>query len=189
MASQSAWQAAFGLEPWLDPDIGTEAPFVKKEGDKKKVDQIPVSVPLLFYLLLIVPLTVVSLLAVVLTAFPNLAPPAVRLVVPWRWLITAGLTLLTLLLLGLQMLVGFGLESKVAEIAEKRIHSDVQAAKDEPTRKTLLLRQAEEVGGLRRSFIPGLVLVLHIIALLSCVVVWWLDSRPTQPLPRIDGLW
>lgn len=116
---------------------------------------------LILYLLLFILALVAALAAVILPRVPARLPRAVQQIMPWRSGIVAGLVLLAFLSLFLQMVKGFAEEKgfPVAAFAVQR------------------------TGWLR------LAATLHLAAVVSAALEFWLMLRKSRPLPRVDISW
>jgi hypothetical protein len=183
--TQSAWGAAFAS---FNPDADIEA---KAEGFspsfKEEVDKPGASALSIFYLLLFLPTLALTIAVPVLTLFPLKLPPFVQNLWPWRWGIVAAVNLIVFFFLVLQLLVGFSLEAKVKEQADKA----VAALKAKTTAE---IKGADMVYGMitgfaQRTFALKLAVFLHLLAIVSAGMVFWIQQRPNRPLPRLDLMW
>jgi hypothetical protein len=180
-ATQTGWQAAFG-SLHKDPDLTKEDPATK--------DLSPgVNVLLIFYLLLLVLLVVVSVAAVVLPLGHAALPAGVRRLMPWRWALVSGLGLLALLLLVLQLLVGFSLEGKARAAVDREITSPAQDAGDAAVQKMVDFQRGIRLMVMKRTSVVTLVVLLQLLAVLCGLLVLRQDLRNDSPIPRLDFLW
>ena len=202
--SQSAWQAGFG---GYSEDIDMTGPKgmypVRSEEDVRKsnesraetapkqvVTKPGVSLLTLFYLLPFFLITLIVTLAVaVLPHVKVQLPPQVQHLLPWRWVIVAGLNALVLLFLLLQCGFSFDVESKARDwIANQpEAKKTPEAGKD---KKEQLAFIGEREEWIQRSLWLRLVVVLHILATLSAAMVYGIEKRGTsKPLPRLEVMW
>ena len=143
---------------------------------------------LLFFLLLVLPMAVA---AVVVTQMHIKLPPAVEPILPWRAAILAGLIFGALLLLILQAVSGFKLESKMQEVAEKytppappgTAPGSDQTAEDK-LKKEYKYAQVYSGFGIAVTLWFKLVLFLFLVALVGAGLDFWLERRGNRPVPR-----
>jgi hypothetical protein len=178
----NAWRAAFGQYA-EDPDL--------KEGSMQDEKKKPgVSVLTIFYLLLFFPVLVLTIASVILPMLPLKLPPQAEKLLPWRWGLVAAANLLLLLFLGLQVLLGFSLESRYNEWVEKSLKED---AKEKPTteeRKKQEVKEGSLREMLRHTFALRLTVFLHLVAILSAVLMFWINQRGAhRPEPKLELLW
>jgi hypothetical protein len=176
----------------------------KTKDDKDKIkDNRPSWGPLtLFYLLCFLALFVLTLAATAIGLIPMKLPPAISPFLPWRWGVIFALNLLLFLILVLQLVVGFPLESSmrtwadsVANREEKAMRSEKDSSDSEKrdtvqetTYKVLAGRHATEVE--RTSWLT-LVVVLHLLAIFTTLLLFWLEQRERfkKPLPELNLRW
>ena len=122
VAAQGAWTSAFGyyssaIDPlWQKlPEVNHAVPAVtlqEKRDDGKLYDVWPEWNPLMvLYLLLFLAALVVVVVVALLPLITLKLPPIVDQLKPWRWPIAAAVALVPFLVLTLQLLLNFGLES------------------------------------------------------------------------------
>jgi hypothetical protein len=133
---------------------------------------------------------VAFLLAIVSAVWPLVQvklPPVVEQLRPWRWAITAGLSLLAFFLLALQLLTGFGLEDTVAE----RARAAVKEKYPDQQQSFLDLAIAERVSAVnpQRTFALRLAFWLSLLATVAAGLQFWLDFRGQRPLPQLAVHW
>ncbi len=200
--TQSAWQAAFGGES-VDKDLAEfiekKNPLFERPADDKKSPGPGANGLLIVYVLLLIPVLLVTGAVAVWSVLPRELPPAVQQLKPWRWGIVAALALVALLFLVLQMVTGFTLERSLqdrADRAESEMKKDFQEGKEgkqplAPGSKEgralrmlrgLLLSPLQRTGALRAAS------SLHLLLVLSAVIMFWLERRGNKPRPRIDVL-
>lgn len=180
----NAWRAAFGAYN-VDGDLKNHVNF--GEDDKYKPGA---SILTIFYLLLFFPALIVTITSVVLEMVPIKLPPQVNNLLPWRWGIVAAANLIVFLFLALQLLLGFGLDSRYRDWVDKETKLEV---KNNPTtleRKTADVKRGELLDRLRHTSWLRLVVLLHLIALVCSALMFWLDRRGTHcPLPNLELRW
>jgi hypothetical protein len=194
-AWQNAWQATVGGYSF-DPDVVVAAPPFPKytEKDVEKSTDPGYNVLLIFYLLVLIPTLLIAIGCLALRFMPPAKlPPVAHPILPWRWGLVAGLNLILLLFLVLQLVLGFSLvnnvldatNSKIAARSEKReagVTTTTQARQDAIDRG--LVRQE-----LRRTIWLDLVVFLHLVALADAGLMFWINRRGARPAPRFDTLW
>lgn len=180
----NAWSAAFGAYT-PDNDLKKEVPFIAD--DKHKPGW---SLLTFFYLLLFFPVLVVTIASVVLPMIHVKLPPQVEKLLPWRWGIVAASNLILFLFLGLQVLLGFSLESHYRHWVDNQIKQEI---KDNPTseeRKTVEAHRGELLDMLHHTIWLRLVVLLHLVAIVSSALMFWLNQRGThRPLPKFELRW
>jgi hypothetical protein len=158
-------------------------------GDKASVSM---SVPLLFYVLLLLPVTILAIAAAVFPQLTLKLPPIVGQIAPWRWALVAAAALFLLLLLLLPVLFGFSLEEKITAEAKAAVAKD---QKDKPTtdEDKVKLAMAEDSAVkaqvLQRTTALHLVVLLQLVAVIGAALQFWLDRRGAQPVPRVEFRW
>lgn len=182
-AWQNAWQAAFGLYSF-DPDM--KDPYLHFLDDPKYKPN--ASVLSIFYLLLFFPALVVTTASVALPLVSVKLPPAVDKLMPWRWGIVAAANLILFLFLALQLLVGFSLENRYDEWVDKQTESK------EPKKTEVQKMDSANHGIQWESLIHTIwfktVVLLHLVAIVSAVLMFWVDQRGThRPLPKLELRW
>lgn len=180
----NAWRAAFGSYA-VDGDLKERVPPFKE--DKAKPGA---SVLTIFYLILFFPVLLITLASVALPLLQIKLPAQVERFLPWRWALVAIGNLILFLLLGLQVLLGFSLDSYYTDWVDKEMKS---YAKDNPTtpeRKEAEARRGELMEMLRHTAWLRFVVFLHLVALVSAVLMVWIERRGTQrPLPKLELRW
>lgn len=185
----NAWAAAFGAYT-VDGDLKNSVRsgrtyFIEDEKHKPGV-----SVLTIFYLLLFFPTLFVTIGSVVLTMISIKLPPQVEKLLPWRWGILAAVNLILFLFLGLQVLLGFSLDNQYKEWVDSEMKRE---AKDNPPtkdRKEADVHRGELLEVLRHTFWLRLVVLLHLAAILSAVLTFWINQRGThRPLPKLELRW
>jgi hypothetical protein len=194
-AWQNMWQSAFGGYS-IDPDVVVASPPFPKytEKDAERTTEPGYNVLLIFYFLVLIPTVLIALGCLALRFMPPAKlPPAAHPILPWRWGMVAGLNLILLLFLVLQLVLGFSLvnnvlaatNSQIAARAEKReagVTTTQQARLDDIDRG--LARQK-----LRKTIWLDLVVVLHLLALAGAGLMFCINRRGVRPAPRVDTLW
>jgi hypothetical protein len=181
--TQNAWQAALGL---YTEDGNLPSPAVEDEKYKPGV-----SLLTLFYLLLFLPALVLTIASVVIDRLHFVPlPPAVVDLLPWRWGIAAAASLVPFFFLAMQMLLGFSLDTRYAAWVEAQVKTESKGPKSTPQQ----LAEDSARGKLLQDnyHTPWLYLVvlLHLTAIVSSTLMFWLDRRgPHRPLPRVELKW
>jgi hypothetical protein len=180
----SAWRAAFGKYS-VDGDLKALVPFLNDEKHKPGA-----SVLTIFYLLLFFPVLVATIARVVVTMIHIKLPPQVEKLLPWRWGIVAAANFVLFLFLGLQVLLGFSLDSRYEEWVESEMK---QQTKDNPTtqeRKLADVKRGELLEVLRHTTALRLVVLLHLLAIVGAVLMFWVNQRGThRRLPKLELRW
>jgi hypothetical protein len=184
-ATQNAWQAAFDLDT-RDPDVTPEVSALKDQNIRPGVSVLTIFYLLLF-LLLVLPVTVAS---VAIDHVHIKLPPAVEKLLPWRWGIVAAANLILFLFLGLQVILGFSLESRYADWVDKEVTGDSKEPKNTVNRKQDQVRKGRYLEDLRRTGWLYSVVVLHLVAVVGSILMFWITQRsPGRPLPKLELLW
>jgi hypothetical protein len=182
--TQNAWQAAFGLHS-LDGDMKRYARFL--EDDKYKPGA---SVLTIFYLLLFFPVLVVTAASVAIGLFPLKLPPGVEKLLPWRWGIVAAANLILFFFLGLQVSMGFSLDSQYTEWAKKQVKKDTKEPLTTQERKQQEASRGELLDMLRHTFALRLTVFLHLLAVVCAALMYWINQRGAhRPLPKLELRW
>jgi hypothetical protein len=194
-AWQNMWQAAFGGYS-IDPDVVVASPPFPKytEKDAEKTTEPGYNVLLIFYFLVLIPTVLIALGCLALRFMPPAkVPPAAHPVLPWRWGIVAGLNLILLLFLVLQIVLGFSLVNNVLAATNSQIAARA-ANREAGVTTTQQARQDDIDRGLARQKLRqtiwlDLVVVLHLLALAGAGLMFCINRRGARPAPRIDTLW
>lgn len=189
---QSAWGAAFGSYT-PDRDLKDKFPISEDATSKSKDANPPgVSLLLLFYLF---PFFLITLLVTgFVAALPFLKnvklPAQVEQLLPWKWAILAGLNLVLLLFLTLQLLFGFSLEGSFTKWVDER-PDYVSAAKNTTSAGVLesTMIRGLYLDWLHRTFALKLAYLLHLVATAAALMVYWIERRGPKPLPELAARW
>lgn len=180
----NAWAVAFGAYT-VDGDLKSLVPYLQDEKLKAGA-----SVLTIFYLLLFFLTLVVTIASVVIPMIQIPLPPWVDKLLPWRWGLVAALNLILFLFLGLQVLLGFSLDSQYKEWVDKDVK---RLTKENPTteqRKKAEAHRGELLEVPRHTFWLRLVVLLHLVAIVSAVLMFWINQRGThRPLPKLELRW
>ncbi len=181
----NAWQAAFGAYS-VDGDLKGLVPFVEDEKYKPGV-----SVLTIFYLLLFFPALAVTVASVVIPMIPvSKIPPQVNNLLPWRWGIVAAANLIVFLFLGLQLLSGFSLDSRYQDWVAQKTKREAESHPTTLERKLADATRGELLERLRHRLPLRLAVLLHLIAIVSSALMFWMDRRGThRPLPKWELRW
>jgi hypothetical protein len=180
----SAWTAAFGAYN-VDGDLKQLVPAI--EDEKYKPGASPLTI---FYLFLFIPTLVVTIASVVITMIHVKLPPQVEKLLPWRWGIVAAVNLIVFLFLGLQVLLGFSLDSRYREWVDSDTKRE---AKENPTtqeRKKADAYRGKLLEVVHHTVSLRLVVLLHLVAIVSALLMFWVNQRGThRPLPKLELRW
>jgi hypothetical protein len=189
-AWQNGWQAPFG--GWSsDPDVVVAVPPFKTG---EKTTEPGWNVLLIIYLLLLIPTLLIALGCLAWVFVPSVKlPAAAHPILPWRWGIVAGLDLILLLFLVLQLILGFSLVNNVLNAKNSEI-ADQAATRTAGVTTTQQARQDDIDRGLvrqklRQTIWLDLVVFLHLVALAGAGLMFCINRRGARPAPRIDTLW
>lgn len=133
-------------------------------------------------------LTLALALAVVL--IPRLQiklPAALDPIWPHRWLILGGTVLLLFVLLGLQMTLGFGLDSAAEKQTEAAKNEEAKVTPTQPVIRSAEVRFARQT--VYRTAAAHLALLLELVAAIGVGITYWLEQRGNRPLPRFVLTW
>jgi hypothetical protein len=195
----NAWAAAFAggssdADLEATPIVGEALTKPIKPGDPKPPG--PPANPLagasvlaIFYLLLFLLVGLpVSIASVVLDRVPVKLPPGIQQSMPWRFGIVAAASLILFLFLALQLILGFGLENRYADWVQNNV-GNAEARKS----NDLKVRDAERgmaLDALHYTAWLTLAVILHLVAIFSSLLMFWLDRRGgTRATPRLELLW
>lgn len=167
--SQSGWQVLVG-------STTSDSSIVEKASDIAR-GPIPRSLSVGFgwltflYLLTFLLAMVLALASSLMPLIREKLPPQVQQYKQWFWAITAGLALLTLCILLLQLTTGFKLENEIVSQAGSNLGGGI----------------AESM--LQRTAALRWVLFLNVLAVIGAALQFWVERRGDKPLPRIDISW
>jgi hypothetical protein len=180
----NAWYAAFGTYS-VDGDLKDLVRFIGDEKHKPGV-----SVLTIFYLILFFPALIVTIASVLLPMLRIKLPPQVDKLMPWRWRIVAAVNLFLFFFLGLQVLLGFSLDSSYTDWVNQETKGE---AKENPTtqeRKLADAHRGELLMRLRHTASLRLVVLLHLVGIASAILMLWVHRRGSlRPLPKLDLRW
>jgi hypothetical protein len=180
----NAWLAAFGAYT-VDGDLKNLVHVTEDEKFKPGV-----SILTIFYLLLFIPALVVTVGSVIITRLPYKPPAQVTNLLPWRWGIVAAVNLILFLFLGLQLIFGFSLDSSYREWVDKEIKRDAKPNPTTQERKVADATRGELLERLHHTFWLWLVVLLHLTAIISSALMFWMDRRGThRPQPKLELKW
>lgn len=180
----NAWYSAFGTYT-VDGDLKTLVHFL--DDDKHKPGA---SILTLFYLILFFPALIVTVGSVVVPMVAIKLPPQVKKLMPWRWAIVAAANLVLFLFLSFQLLLGFSLDSRYRDWVDQETKLDAKSNPTTQERKLADAHRGELLDQLRHTFWLRLVVLLHLIAIISSALMFWIDRRGThRPLPKLELRW
>jgi hypothetical protein len=180
--TQNAWWAAFGV-PTIDGDMKSRVPFLDDDKNKPGVNVLTI-----FYLILFFPVLAVTVASVVLNLVPLKLPPAVEQLLPWRWGIVAAANLILFLFLALQLLLGFSLDNRYSEWVDKQV--ETKGTKTTQQQKEEAADRGARMDVLQHTFWLRLVVLLHLLAIVCSVLMFWIAQRGThRPLPKLELMW
>jgi hypothetical protein len=132
----------------------------------------------------VLPLTIA---AIVIDRVPVKLPPAVQKFMPWRWGIVAAVNLIVFLFLGLQLLVGFQMESNYRDWVDKNVGKH-PAASTPPQVNAAERGMAFDC--MRYTSALRLAVLLHLVAIVCAALAFWVERRgKDRPLPRLELMW
>jgi hypothetical protein len=152
------------------------------------------SAPMLFYFFPIFPLALLLTIAAAVLGMPNLRfklPDAVDKIKPYRWAIAAGLTLVAFLLLTINVVFGFSLETKVkTEIANSEWLKGQKGRASEGD-KLVAMAEGSLLGAqcLQRTVWLQISYLLILLAVIVSGLLAWVDWRGPRPFPRFELRW
>jgi len=92
------------------------------------------------------------------------------------------------LFLALQVLLGFSLDNRYAEWVDKQI--DSKGVKTSQQQKEEAAKRGELMDRLEHTFALRLTVFLHLLAIVSAALMFWISQRGThRPLPMIELRW
>jgi hypothetical protein len=212
--SQSGWGAAFGGYT-ADEQVGPKWATNKDKSKEQKDLEPSADVPLIFYVLLLIPTLIVTLACLAAGFVGDKLPPAIQPVLTWRWAIVGGLNLFLLGFLAMTLVLGFSLESRLKEeVKEDRtgksendrffgsasakafgLASGVKRpspdkAENSTDRKEREAARAVLLEAGHRTLALNLVVILHLLAILCAGLCLWVSKRDyRKPTPRLEVLW
>jgi hypothetical protein len=192
VVTQSAWQAAFGSET-VDTELKKMLPELRLGPATKTDEPVGSSGMLILFVLLLIP----TLLVTVAAAFWDALPAAVRARIQglksWRWGLAVLLLLLTFVLLVVQQVSGFNLETRTTADVDRAVEDLQKAATASEAKSVDVKRAAVERGvrlhQLQRTAALSWATWLEALALICALLVVWVERRANRPLPRLDVLW
>jgi hypothetical protein len=177
----NAWRAAFGKYA-EDPDLRDESMQIK--------NKVGVSVLTIFYLLLFFPVLVLTIASVVIGLIPVKLPPQVEKLLPWRWGLVAGVNLILFFFLGLQLALGFTLESQYKDWVDKKIKEDAKENPNTQEQKKENVMRGIAKEALRYTLWLRSTVFLHLLAIISAALMFWVAQRGThRPEPKLQLMW
>jgi hypothetical protein len=203
--SQNAYFICFGLHS-TDSDIGEKGGSLFEGeggggigffgGGREKPDKPGFSVLMLFFLLAFYPALLLAIAALALTFFGAQLPPQVRALLKWRWAVVAGIVLIALGFLGLQLLFGFNMEQSIRGWANKPLpQAELERRANLSGQERAAMEKGEAAGRgfmmqmVSRTLWPNVVVILLLLALVCSLLLFWIDFRGNTPLPRVDLIW
>jgi hypothetical protein len=190
LATQTAWQAAFGSET-VDKEL-KDLPGFRLGPEGKGEEAVGSSGLMILFVLLLIPTLLVTLAAAVWNLVPVALPARLQALKPWRWGIAAALLLFILIFLALQEVSGFNLETRTTaelnQVLEGMEKKAAAGAKSAAVRGVAAVR-GMAFGQLRRTAALIWATLLNVLALACALLVFWVERRGSRPLPRVDLLW
>ncbi|MFO0843062.1 MAG: hypothetical protein U0797_11815 [Gemmataceae bacterium] len=200
--TQNAWGAAFG-DYTADPDMKSQFRIItpaeaadanerKSKDETKEVSNAPGFGPLTFFYL--IPFFLVTLAFTTFVAVqPHLTmrlPPQLEQLLPYKWPILAGLNVILLLFLSLQLVLNFSLESSVTNWVESLPEVKKEKDPSTPEQKRREAKLGNYLGQIRRTNYLRLAYFLHVVSTAAAGLVYWVERRgPGRPLPAIELKW
>jgi hypothetical protein len=146
----------------------------------------------LFYLLTFFPVFALTVASAAIGVIPVKLPPAVLLVLPWRWGIIFALNLVVFFILVLQLIAGFPIESSLKSYGEWKAGQVYKETKRNTVQET---NYRIIVGGYvnmtERTVWLQLAFYLHLVTVLVTLLLFWLSQRErfNKPLPQLELRW
>ncbi len=186
--TQNGWQAAFGT---YSEDNVWEAKVLKN--DTTGTDKPAFGVLPFFYLLVLLPTVFIAVASVLvhLKLIPINLPPVAQQYWWLRPLAVAGIAGFAFFFLFLIIAVGFPVESKVHEGAEKAANEFLKNPQTPEEHYAWKLQAAKIASSYnpRRTFAFRLVVILHLLALAGLGLEFWMDRRGNRPTAGWDAVW
>src|SRR5262249_54958720 len=186
------WGAAFGSSGTPPQEWETFTGFQRQIEGGKTGPALPNWQPLLFLFILLLfvrlPITIGS---AVLTVVPVKGIPAdLDRLRPWRWAVVGGLCLFALLLLGLQSLMGYSMESNAKAQVAKAVSASDEKPKTDDEANIRIAMKYNSLGIEHTSFLR-LVILLEFVAVVAAALQLWIEAlrTPQQPVPRLELPW
>ncbi len=149
-----------------------------------------VSVLTIFYLLLLIPCILLIVAAAVVGAARIPVPASLHMVLSFRWIIAGALCLLMFFLLILQLMVWFGAESKCYHEISTKFQKEITEAQNAGAKVEFPTSpRGMALIALHRTFALDLVFWLHLLAVIVCGYMVYLEMRKTAPVPKIELHW
>jgi hypothetical protein len=190
LATQSAWQAAFGSET-VDDEL-QKLPDLRLGPDGKTEEAVGASGLMILFVLLLIPTLLVTLAAALWDLFAAVLPARLQGFKRWRWGIAAALLLLTLVFLVLQEVSGFRLETRTTAEVDRQMEGLEKKAAAPGARsagvKVVAMMRGLLLSQLHRTAALTWVTWLITLALACALLVFWVERRGSRPLPRVDLL-
>ncbi|MGH7225293.1 MAG: hypothetical protein ACRELF_18885, partial [Gemmataceae bacterium] len=182
----NAWTAAFGAYS-ADGDLKTHPYVPDIKEDKHKPGA---SVLTIFYLILFFPALLVTIAAVAITMVPIKLPLQVEKLLPWRWGVVTAINLIVFLFLGLQVLLGFSLDSRFRDFVDNRMKNEKKETPTTPERKLADVHRGQMMEVEHHTIWLRLAVLLHLAAIASAALMFWLHQRGShRPLPQLELRW
>ena len=196
--TQTGWESAIGSttvdKAWYDYAKDSRTKYWEKYygPDVDPLTKPGVSILLIFFVLILIPAVLASLVSLGITAklLPIAVPPPLQAFWPMRSLFVGGLALATLLFLLVELFYGFPLEHKArgqvetAVIAEK----DLATPGEKQNETRWEIEKGVRLGGyvLRHTNWLTLVLILNVLAVVGSALEYWLERRGAQSMPQLQ---
>lgn len=197
VVTQTGWGSAFGSanrdDGWYKYSTDTRAKYWEKYygSDVEPLTKPGVSILLIFFILILLPAVLASLISVAISAklIPIAVPPPLQAFWPMRSLFVGGLALATLIFLLFELFYGFPLEHTARGQVEAAVELEKQAATPAEQRDGPRwdIEKGVRLGGyvLRTTTWLTLVLILNVIAVIGCALEMWLERRGAQAMPHL----
>lgn len=110
---------------------------------------------------------------------------------PRRYQLLGGLSLLLLLLVGIQTTRGLGLEVAIRDLVAEKFAKTAEEADTTLKKTKLAVNSGKELAqfGIQATIARDTALALHVIAFLAAATLVWLDHRGAKQHPRVVGYW
>jgi hypothetical protein len=182
---QRGWQVVGG---WFGTDLAGNAEFELQKSLEENRGFGPTT---LAYFLVLLAAVILSASTLVVPRLPMILPALLQRILEWRPLLAAGTTLVALLFLILQMVMGFPLERAFAAIVDKDLKERREQAKTPEQVQRVEIKRGSELARFSVGYTGWLYLNLICLvgAMVAALLDFWLIRRGKRALPKMELLW